>query len=316
MELSSLFETSFVIVGLMLVGFLGVRRGVLTRAFSRTASFLIVNVFIVGTIFQSVCSGGEGISPAELPHILLMVTLMNTLCYVLGRIALRLFARGAGASAPTELCVGVMNNLLIGLPILQSLYGPTAVLIAGLTSIPFNLTLYTYGVWRLSAKTRSGGALRLKDIFSPSVLATLAALVFFLFSLPVPGAVSRLMSACAGVTMPLSMVVIGVTMGSENLTAALRDRRVYAIALFRLVLAPLAAFLLLRLLTDNALLLKSCVVIAGCPTGIVVPILSPLQLRHRHDAFEPCDAADPASASGLGGHHAHSLCELPDPRYP
>ena len=282
MELSSLFETSFVIVALMLVGFLGVRRGVLTKAFSRTASFLIVNVFIVGTIFQSVCSGGEGISPAELPHILLMVTLMNTLCYVLGRAALRLFAR-AGSGAPTELCVGVMNNLLIGLPILQSLYGPTAVLIAGLTSIPFNLTLYTYGVWRLSAKKR-GGALRLKDIFSPSVLATLAALVFFLFSLPVPGAVSRLMSACAGVTMPLSMIVIGVTMGSENLAAALRDRRVYAIALFRLVLAPLAAFLLLRLLTDNALLLKSCVVIAGCPTGIVVPILS---LQYGHDASLP-----------------------------
>ena len=284
MELSALFETSFVIVALMLVGFLGVRRGVLSKAFSRTASFLIVNVFIVGTIFQSVCSGGEGISPAELPHILLMVTLMNTLCYVLGRVALRLFARGAGSGAPTELGVGVMNNLLIGLPILQSLYGPTAVLFAGLTSIPFNLTLYTYGVWRLSAKTRSGGALRVKDIFSPSVLATLAALVFFLFSLPVPGAVSRLMSACAGVTMPLSMIVIGVTMGSENLAAALRDRRVYAIALFRLVLAPLVTFLLLRLLTDNALLLKSCVVIAGCPTGIVVPILS---LQYGHDASLP-----------------------------
>ena len=282
MELSSLFETSFVIVALMLVGFLGVRRGVLTRAFSRTASFLIVNVFIVGTIFQSVCSGSEGISPAELPHIILMVTLMNTLCYVLGRLALRLFARGTGA--PTELCIGVMNNLLIGLPILQSLYGPTAVLFAGLTSIPFNITLYTYGVWRLSAQTRSGGALRLKDIFSPSVLATLAALVFFLFSLPVPGAVSRLMSACAGVTMPLSMIVIGITMGSENLTAALRDRRVYAIALFRLVLAPLVTFLLLRMLTDNTLLLKSCVVIAGCPTGIVVPILS---LQYGHDASLP-----------------------------
>ena len=281
MELSSLFETSFVIIALMLVGFLGVRRGVLSKAFSHTASFLIVNVFIVGTIFQSVCSGGEGISPAELPHIILMVTLMNTLCYVLGRLALRLFARGTGA--PTELCIGVMNNLLIGLPILQSLYGPTAVLFAGLTSIPFNITLYTYGVWQLSADTR-GGALRLKDIFSPSVLATLAALVFFVFSLPVPGAVSRLMSACAGVTMPLSMIVIGVTMGSENLTAALRDRRVYAIALFRLVLAPLATFLLLRLLTDNALLLKSCVVIAGCPTGIVVPILS---LQYGHDASLP-----------------------------
>ena len=39
--------------------------------------------------------------------------------------------------------------------------------------------------------------------------------------------------------------------------------------------------LLLGLLTDNALLLKSCVAVAGCPTGIVVPILT---LRSGRDA--------------------------------
>lgn len=283
MELSALFETCFVIVALMLVGFVFVRRGLIPPDFSRAASFLIINVFIVGTIFQSVSTGGAGIAPAELPRFVLMVTLMNTLCYLLGRLALRLFARRTGAGAPLELCVGVMNNLLIGLPILQSVYGPTAVLIAGLTSLPFNFMLYTYGVWRLSREARRG-SLRVRDIFSPSVLATLAALVFFLFSLPVPGAVSRLMSAAAAVTMPLSMIVIGITMGKEDLGAALRDKRVYGIALFRLVLSPLVVWLLLRPLTDNALLLKTCVVIAGCPTGIVVPILS---LQYGHDASLP-----------------------------
>ncbi len=287
MELSALFETCFVIVALMLVGFVFVRRGLIPADFSRPASFLIINVFIAGTIFQSVASGGAGISPAELPHFVLMVTLMNTLCYVLGLLARRLFAGHSGSGSPTELCVAVMNNLLIGLPILQSLYGPTAVLIAGLTSIPFNFTLYTYGVWRLSAEKRGGNALRVKDIFSPSVVATFAALVFFLFSIPVPGALSRLMSSAAGVTMPLSMIVIGITMGKEDLLAALRDRRVYGIALFRLVLAPLATFLLLRPLTGNALLLKTCVVIAGCPTGIVVPILS---LQYGHDASLPSNS--------------------------
>ena len=283
MELTALFETCFVIVALMLVGFVFVRRRLLPADFSKAASFLIINVFIVGTIFQSVASGGAGISPAELPHFVLMVTLMNTLCYGMGRLALRVFARRIEAGAPLELSIGVMNNLLIGLPILQSLYGPTAVLIAGLTSLPFNFTLYTYGVWRLRSQAHSG-ALRLRDIFSPSVLATLAALVFFLFRLPVPGAVSRLMSAAGAVTMPLSMIVIGITMGRENLGAALRDRRVYGIALFRLVLSPLVVWLLLRLLTGNALLLKTCVVIAGCPTGIVVPILS---LQYGHDASLP-----------------------------
>ena len=81
--------------------------------------------------------------------------------------------------------------------------------------------------------------------------------------------------------MPLSMIVIGITMGSEDLRAALRDRRVYLVALVRLVLAPALTWLLLGLLTENAMLLKSCVVVAGCPTGIVVPILT---LRSGRDA--------------------------------
>ena len=77
------------------------------------------------------------------------------------------------------------------------------------------------------------------------------------------------------------MIVIGITMGSENLADALKDGRVYLIALVRLVVVPALTWLVLALLTDDALLLKSCVVVAGCPTGIVVPILT---LRSGRDA--------------------------------
>ena len=280
MELSSLFETCFVIIALMLVGFFGVQRGIYSPGFSKAASWLVVNVFLVGSVFQSICSGDAGLSPQELPHVLLVVIVSILLSYVLGFCTLRLFGRKLRADTSLELSIAVMNNLLVGLPILQAIYGPTAVLYVGLTSLPFNLLLYTYGTWRLGVD----GGFRAKDVFSPCVVSTLAALVFFVLELPVPHAVSRLFTVIAACSMPLSMIVIGITMGSENLTAALRDRRVYAIALFRLVLAPLVTFLLLRMLTDNTLLLKSCVVIAGCPTGIVVPILS---LQYGHDASLP-----------------------------
>ena len=279
MELTSLFETCFVIIALMLVGFFGARRGVFPAGFSKAVSFLIVNIFLVATIFQSICSGGAGITAGELPHVLFVITVMHVLAYVLGYAALRLFGKRLGADVPLELSVSVMNNLLVGLPVLQAIYGPTAVLFAGLTSLPFNLLLYIYGVWRLSAGSGKGGV-RIKDILSPCVISTLLALVFFVLRLPVPGAVNRLFSAAAACSMPLSMIVIGITMGSEDLGGALKDLRVYLIAFVRLILAPALTWLLLRGLTDNALLLKSCVVIAGCPTGIVVPILS---LRYGHD---------------------------------
>lgn len=279
MELTALFETCFVIIALMLVGFFGVRHGIYPQGFSRAVSFLLVNVFLVATIFQSICSESAGITAEELPHILFIICLTHVLCFVLGYLSLRLLGQRAGADVPFELSISVMNNLLVGLPILQAVYGPTAVLFAGLTSLPFNLLLYLYGVWRLSAG-KNGGGVRVRDILSPCVLSTLLALVFFVLRLPVPGAADRLFTAAAACSMPLSMIVIGITMGSENLADALRDRRVYLIALARLILAPALVWLVLSLLTDNALLLRSCVVIAGCPTGIVVPILS---LRYGHD---------------------------------
>lgn len=280
MELSSLFETCFVILVLMLVGFVGVRRGLYPAGFSKAASSLIVNIFLVATIFQSICGGGAGLTAAELPHVLWLVTLTILLGYLLGFLTLRLLGKRMNADASLELSISVMNNLLIGLPILQAVYGTTAVLFAGLTSLPFNLLLYIYGVWRLSTG-RASGAFRAKDIFSPCVLATLAALVFFVLDLPVPGAANRLFSALGACSMPLSMIVIGITMGSEDLGKAIRDKRVYLIAFVRLILAPALTWLLLRTLTDNMMLLKSCVVVAGCPTGIVVPILT---LRSGRDA--------------------------------
>lgn len=273
MELTSLFETCFVILALMLVGFVGVRRGLYPAGFSKAASALIVNIFLVGTIFQSICGRGTGLTAAQLPHVLWIVTLTILLSYALGFLSLRLLGRRIHADTSLELSVSVMNNLLIGLPILQAVYGPTAVLFVGLTSLPFNLLLYTYGVWRLSSGGTSG-VFRVRDILSPCVLATLAALVFFVLDLPVPAAADRLFSAVGACSMPLSMIVIGITMGSENLLEAIRDRRVYFIALVRLILAPALAWLLLRGLTENTLLLKSCVVVAGCPTGIVIPILT------------------------------------------
>ena len=90
MELSALFETCFVILALMLVGFFGVRRGIYPSGFSKAASWLVVNIFLVGSIFQSICSGNAGLSPKELPHVLLVVIVTILLGYVLGFLTLRL----------------------------------------------------------------------------------------------------------------------------------------------------------------------------------------------------------------------------------
>ena len=172
--------------------------------------------------------------------------------------------------------------MFIGLPLIQSLYGATAVLYCALSCIPFNVLLYSYGVWRLkSGKSVGGGGIRVRDVLSIPLIATLVALVIFLFDIRLPMILTDLISSTSAATMPLSMIVIGATLGGIPLTEAFREKWVYLLCALRLVILPALTWLILSPLTQDVLLLKTSVLLAACPSGVVVTVLS---LQYDYDA--------------------------------
>jgi len=152
-----------------------------------------------------------------------------------------------------------------------------------MSNIAFNVLLYTYGVWRLRCGKGSGGkfSFNFREVFCIPLVATLAALVIFLFDIPLPGVVLSLVNAISPATMPLSMIVIGATLGPVSLLDAFREKRVWLICFFRLVAYPLIIWGILSFFITDAVLLASCVIIAACPSAVVVTVLS---LQYKYDA--------------------------------
>ena len=183
-----MLDTCVAILVLVLIGFLGTRRGLLSEDFSKKASWLVMNVFLPASIFNSIADGIGQLSVRQLPHILLMMTLFVAVSYVFSCLFTLAFGRRAEDPALLELSISAMNTLLVGLPILQGVYGSMAVLYTGMSNLPFNFCLYTYGVWRLSSTgpERVGG-IRLRSMFTLCLGATVLGLVFFCFGIPVPG---------------------------------------------------------------------------------------------------------------------------------
>ena len=58
MELSALLNKMFIFIVLMVIGYVLARRGLFGPAFTKTASSLVLNVFMVGTILSSMISTG------------------------------------------------------------------------------------------------------------------------------------------------------------------------------------------------------------------------------------------------------------------
>lgn len=149
---------------------------------------------------------------------------------------------------------------------LESWFGSSPCSTGALSCLSYNLLLYTYGTWRLRASLDGADhALHLKSVFTAPFVATLIALIIFVFDVPAPRLVREIVSSVSVATVPSSMIVVGATLGNARLLDALKEKSVYLISLVRLVLIPAIVLFVLRFLTDDPVLLANCVILAACP---------------------------------------------------
>ena len=283
MDFSPLFAKLLTFIALMLAGYAGARKNILCPGFAKSLSWLVMDVFLSCTILNSVTSGDLDISGAQLVKVILLLCLVMLISYAFGALGARIFFKGRENTPVFELLISVMNNIFIGLPIAEALYGATAVLYCALSCIPYNLLLYSYGVWRLkSGKALDGGAaFKIKDVFTVPLFATLAALLIFIFNIQLPYVLRELISTTASATMPASMIVIGATLGGVKIADGFKARYVYLISLMRLIVIPAAVWFVVGLLSTDTILVATCTIIAACPSAVVVSILA---LQNDYDA--------------------------------
>ena len=273
MDYSTLLNKLVIFVVIMVIGYVFARKGITDKAFTRTASRLVLDVFMSGTILNAMFSVQNQIGSRELVQVLLFPNLAIVFSFAVSFIMTRL-VRPDKAHAPVfELLCALGNTMFVGLPVVDALMGPMAVLYISLSNIAFNLMTYSYGVWLLMGGGK-GAKLRLRDMFSVPLVVTLIGLLVLLLKPPVPSVVRELSGALAGATMPLSMLVIGSSLGGVSLFDAFRNKELYLMSFAKLLICPVLFWLLSGFVIADPVLRMTCTVIAGCPSGIIITVLS------------------------------------------
>ena len=272
MQMSALLTKMALFVIVILIGMVGARKQILTKDFNRGLSWLIVNIFIVAAIINSVVSmDASELTMGELGMILLISSVTYVVLYLLGALTVRLLRVDEGKAPQLELLMSAINNLFVTLPVVETVYGSKGAFIIALGCIPFNLMLFTYGIARLRGK---GGKFHLRDILSTPLIATLAAVILFALRIPVPTPVRSILSSLAAATVPMSMLLVGSSLGNVDLRKALRDRSMLLLTAERFILAPLVVFLLMKLICSDEVLAGAMVLTAATPSAILVTALS------------------------------------------
>ena len=267
-------EKMIMLVLLMLVGFCCAKAGWVDGDFSQKASRLVMNVFVVGLIISSVVNTDSAMSHSELAVAIGSAFLVFFIGGAIGWLAARLFRFQGRDRNVAWLSVFFMNNVFIGFPVVEALFGGEAIFCASLTNLPFNLLLYTVGVAYLQAG-EGRGRMKLREVFSVPLVATLLAIVLFWFQIPVPQLVVDTCQTLGAATVPVSMLIVGISLSHVPIREALLDGRAYGVSLVKLILCPLATWAILRLFMDpGSLMFGVLVVVAACPSAAIITILS------------------------------------------
>ena len=268
----ALLQKLLIFVVLMLVGYVGARRGTFGPDFSRAASRLTLNVFMSASILQTSISDPPDMNGGDLAYALLVAFLVLLLSYVVSALITRLLPLRRDRAPLFEMLVSAMNPMFIGVPVAEILLGTQGIFYIALSNVFFNLLIYTYGVWRIKSGDRS--KVRLKDVISVPLIVTVLNVVIFAFRIPIPKAFHGLINSMAPATMPLSMIVIGASLGRVSLLDAFREKSLYLVAALRLLLMPLLTWLMFLVLPADPVLRGAMLILSACPSGVIVSILS------------------------------------------
>lgn len=221
---------------------------------------MIFQSFNIEFTWETMRQGGRG---------LLIAMAIALAALVFGKLAYRPFA-------PEERCImeygTLVNNAgFVGLPVVESAYGPEGLFLASLFIIPTRIMMWSAGI---SLFTNAPLKERVKSVMlNPGIIAVELGLLRMIFHPALPEPLTKALSAFGGMSSPLSMLIIGMIL-SEVDPRGLLELKAFILVAVRQILFPLAVLFALKGLGVDPLTVRVAVVITGMPIGSTTAILA------------------------------------------
>lgn len=183
--------------------------------------------------------------------------------------------RARGAERGVHEFAGTFANVaFMGFPIMGAFFGKDIFFAVSIYNIPFQLLVFSVGILILKRGQKGRVQLSLRNWVSPAILSAVVGFAFFLGSVRLSGPLYTGLSLLGDVTTPLSMAVIGAILSRMDVKGVFGNPRVYLTSLYRLVLHPLAIWLVLSTVGLTGQSLAVPVVLASMPVAANATILA------------------------------------------
>ncbi|MDO4867104.1 MAG: AEC family transporter [Clostridia bacterium] len=265
LSMDVVFTQILVILLYILIGFVAGKIRLINPEQRKYLTSICANLILPFTILSA---SNQSLSLRQMGDLGLSLALMLGLFFLTTLVALLVQRRApAPVKVTTASLVTYPNCTFLGLPLCRALFGDIAILYNAVAIIAFNALFFT---WQCSMFT--GKKFRPQNLATPGTVATLLLILMLFFGIHLPAPVQTVASSTGAMITPLSLIIIGVMMSENRIILILKERRAYVITLFRNLVIPLAAMLLLLLLPGNGPARLCQLVYMACPCATLTSI--------------------------------------------
>jgi len=167
------------------------------------------------------------------------------------------------------------NVGFMGIPLINGIFGAEGVFYVTASITVFNIFLWTHGVIVMSSSDEKIDFKSLgKKLLSPSIIAIILGLIFFLAQIRVPKTAYDAFNHIASINTPFAMLIAGVAIGKTNIIKLIKKIRVYYIAILKLLIIPILLILIYSKFGLNEKVFITAVLMAGMPAATTTILFS------------------------------------------
>lgn len=256
---------------MLFIGVLAYKFKILTPEMNPKLSSLLLNIILPLFIISSF---DIEYSKSILKNILIILIfgfIFHGFCYLLGLVIYKKYPKEVKNILIFALIF--TNCGYVGFPILDKLYGQIGVVYGSLFLLPFNVFLWTVGVFLFQDDGFKQQKIN-KIIFNPGIIAAFIGIIIFIFSIQLPYFIKTSFYVVGQMTTPLSMIIIGGVISNIKFKNIFIQKYIYLNVLFRLVLIPLIVYLALKPFNVDYIVLGVCIILSGTPIAVTTPVFA------------------------------------------
>lgn len=267
MDIGVIINQMLVLFIVMIIGYIANKKNILDVNMNKKISSLLLNITAPALILSSVVNESSEGDPKLVLEVVILSVILYAILPLVG-IFLAKILRVPKEDENLYQFMTIFSNIgFMGFPVIESIFGSSAVFFAAIINLVFNVFCYSYGIYLISESNEL--SFDIKTLINPGIILSIIAIIIYITNIEVSPIIKEVTSMVGGITTPLAMMLIGSSLAQIPIKEVFLEKRLYPYTFIKQVIIPIIFLLVLKYFVTNELILGIIIITSAMPVGTI-----------------------------------------------